>query len=405
MRKVVTIALVTLLSVLTPQSASADSIRDRQYWIDQFGFKSAWTSSQGEGVKVAVIDTGIDATHPSLRGSVVGGTDVSGLGSSDGLTLVGTSNYHGTMVASILAGRGAFQDESSGVIGTAPKAQLLSVSMAFGVPGLDTDSQIAEGIIWAVDNGAKVINLSLTRNSVSWPKSWDEAFLHAFENDVVIVAAVGNLADGTEQVSAPASIPGVIAVAGVDRELNPSALSSVKGFTIGVTAPSEDLVAAYPGGEYRLWSGTSAAAPIVSGLAAMIRSMYPEMNSVNVVNRVIQSARKVGFEGYSNSFGHGIIDAEKALLAEIPEVSENPLGSLSKWIELYRPSEPEEAGPGEIVTPITAPELQLIQPQPWYANSSVWLSVAGYAGLGLLAIFLYFAFRPQSQSPAQSKRK
>ena len=405
MRKIVTAAIVALLSISMSQSASADSIRDRQYWLEQFGFTSAWDSSQGEGVKVAVIDTGIDATHPSLRGSVAGGTDVSGLGTSDGLTLVGTSNYHGTMVASILAGRGAFEDENSGVIGTAPKAQLLSVSMAFGVPGLDTDSQIAEGIIWAVDNGATVINLSLTRNSVSWPKSWDEAFLYAFENDVVVVAAVGNLADGTEQVSAPASIPGVIAVAGVDRELNPSALSSVKGFTLGVTAPSEDLVAAYPGGEYRLWSGTSAAAPIVSGLVAMIRSMYPEMNAVNVVNRVIQSARKVGFEGYSNSYGHGIIDAGKALLAEIPEVSENPLGSLSKWIELYRPSEPEEAIPGEIVTPITAPELELIQPQPWYGNSSVWLSVAGYAGLGLLAIFLYFAFRPRSPSPAPSKRK
>ena len=405
MRKIVTAVLVALLIFSVSQSASADSIRDRQYWLEQFGFTSAWDSSQGEGVKVAVIDTGIDATHPSLRGSVAGGTDVSGLGTSDGLTLVGTSNYHGTMVASILAGRGAFEDENSGVIGTAPKAQLLSVSMAFGVPGLDTDSQIAEGIIWAVDNGATVINLSLTRNSVSWPKSWDEAFLYAFENDVVVVAAVGNLADGTEQVSAPASIPGVIAVAGVDRELNPSALSSVKGFTIGVTAPSEDLVAAYPGGEYRLWSGTSAAAPIVSGLVAMIRSMYPEMNAVNIVNRVIQSARKVGFEGYSNSYGHGIIDAEKALLAEIPEVSENPLGSLSKWIELYRPSEPEEAIPGEIVTPITAPELEPIQPEPWYGNGSVWLSVAGYAGLGLLAIFLYFAFRPRSPSPAPSKRK
>jgi len=405
MRKLVTAALVIFLTLSMSQAATADSIRERQYWLDQFGFTGAWDSSKGEGVKVAVIDTGIDATHPSLRGSVVGGTDVSGLGSSDGLTLVGESNYHGTMVASILAGRGSFEDESSGVIGTAPKAQLLSVSMAFGVSGLDTDSQIAKGIIWAVDNGAKVINLSLTRNSVSWPKIWDEAFLYAFENDVVIVAAVGNLADGTERVSAPATIPGVIAVAGVDRELNPSALSSVKGLTIGVTAPSEDLVAAYPGGEYRLWSGTSAAAPIVSGLVAMIRSMYPEMDSANVVNRVIQSARKVGFEGYSNSFGHGIIDAESALMAEIPDVSENPLGSLSQWIELYRPSEPVEAAPGEIVTPITAPELELIESQPWYSNSSIWISVAGYAGLGLLAIFLYFAFRPQSASTAQSKRK
>ena len=94
MRKIVTAAIVALLSISLSQSASADSIRDRQYWLEQFGFTSAWDSSQGDGVKVAVIDTGIDATHPSLRGSVVGGTDVSGLGTSDGLTLVGTSNYH-----------------------------------------------------------------------------------------------------------------------------------------------------------------------------------------------------------------------------------------------------------------------------------------------------------------------
>jgi type VII secretion-associated serine protease mycosin len=403
MRKIIASTLVALLVALVPQGASADPVRDRQYWLNDYGFTKAWAQSQGAGIKVAVIDTGIDASHPALEGAVAGGTDVSGLGTPDGLTPVGQNSYHGTMVASLIAGRGNPGDESAGVLGTAPKAQLLSVSMAFGVEGVDTDSQIAEAIIWAVDNGARVINLSLTRNSVSWPKSWDEAFLYAFENDVVIVAAVGNRLDGTEQVSAPATIPGVIAVAGVDMDANASELSSTSGFTIGVTAPSEDLVAAYPGGEYRIWSGTSGAAPIVSGMVALIRSLYPEMDAANVVNRVIQSATKDGFENYSSAYGYGLIDAEAALRIELPEVKDNPLGSLSEWIRLYRKQAPLEGSPGEIVTPFDTPVTEIVASVGFEQN--FWLPLAGYAGLGLLATFLYLAFRPKAKGPKGHKRK
>jgi type VII secretion-associated serine protease mycosin len=403
MRKVIAGLLIALAIASIPQSVAADPIRDRQYWLSDYGFTKAWALSQGQGVKVAVIDTGIDASHPALEGAVVGGTDVSGLGSADGFTPVGQNSYHGTMVASLIAGRGNPEDDSAGVLGTAPRAQLLSVSMAFGVDGVDTDSQVAEGIIWAVDNGARVINLSLTRNSVSWPESWDEAFLYAFEKDVVIVAAVGNRLDGTEQVSAPATIPGVIAVAGVDINANASELSSTSGFTIGVTAPSEDLVAAYPGGEYRIWSGTSGAAPIVSGMVALIRSLYPEMDAANVVNRVIQSAIKDGFENYSSTYGYGLIDAEAALKMELADVSENPLGSLSEWIELYRQQAPQEGSPGEIVTPFDTPITEIGAPVA--IEQSFWLPLAGYAGLGLLATFLYFAFRPAAKGPKSNKRK
>ena len=403
MRKIIASTLVALLVALVPQGASADPVRDRQYWLNDYGFTKAWAQSQGAGIKVAVIDTGIDASHPALEGAVAGGTDVSGLGTPDGLTPVGQNSYHGTMVASLIAGRGNPGDESAGVLGTAPKAQLLSVSMAFGVEGVDTDSQIAEAIIWAVDNGARVINLSLTRNSVSWPKSWDEAFLYAFENDVVIVAAVGNRLDGTEQVSAPATIPGVIAVAGVDIEANASELSSTSGFTIGVTAPSEDLVAAYPGGEYRIWSGTSGAAPIVSGMVALIRSLYPEMDAANVVNRVIQSATKDGFENYSSAYGYGLIDAEAALRIELPEVKDNPLGSLSEWIRLYRKQAPLEGSPGKIVTPFDTPVTEIVASVGFEQN--FWLPLVGYAGLGLLATFLYLAFRPKAKGPKGHKRK
>ncbi len=403
MRKVVAVALVGIITLAFTQSASADQIRDRQYWLTDFGFTQAWQLSQGEAVKVAVIDTGIDSSHPSLKGVVVGGTDVSGLGSSDGLTPVGENSYHGTMVASLLAGRGHPSDPGAGVLGAAPRAQLLSVSMAFGVDGLDTDSQVARGIVWAVDNGARVINLSLTRNSVSWPRSWDEAFLYAFDNDVVIVAAVGNRLDGTDTVSAPATIPGVIAVAGFDRDAGISATSSTSGFTIAVSAPSEDLIAAYPGGEYRIWSGTSAAAPIVSGMVALIRSLYPDLDAVNVINRVVKSATKVDFDNYSPVYGYGLIDPEKALQANLPTVSENPLGSLTEWIELYRDSTVTEQTPGQIVTPIESP---LLEPDPSASlGSDLWLLLAGYAGVGLLATFLFLAFRPTARGSNSDKRK
>jgi type VII secretion-associated serine protease mycosin len=403
MRKIASFALAALLTLGVTTSAAADPIRDRQYWLNDFGFTKAWEKSEGEGVKVAIIDTGIDATHPALEGAVVGGIDVSGIGSSDGLTPVGQNSYHGTMVASLLAGRGNPEDQSAGILGTAPKAQLLSISMAFGVEGLDTDDQIARGIIWAVDNGASVINLSLTRNSVSWPASWDEAFGYAFDNDVVIVAAVGNREDGTEQVSAPATIPGVLAVAGVDKNASASELSSTSGFTIAVTAPSEELVAAYPGGEYRIWSGTSGAAPIVSGMVALIRATYPDLDAANVINRVIQSAVKVGFENYSTAYGYGLIDAERALAIEPALVATNPLGSLSEWIQLYRKNTPQELAPGEITTPIDSPVLEITQPASAIPN--LWLPLAGYAGVGLLATFLYLAFRPKARGLNSDKRK
>jgi type VII secretion-associated serine protease mycosin len=355
LRKFLALGL-SALSVLTISSpARADTIRNRQYWISDYGFNKVWDTTKGAGVKVAVIDTGVDAQHPDLEKAMFGGTDVSLIGDASGYLPVGEVSHHGTMVASLIAGRGHGEDE--GVIGVAPEAELLSVSMAFGAQALNTDDQVAAGIKWAVDAGAKVINLSLTRNSKDWPLSWDEAFLYAFEKDVVVVAAAGNRADGTEQVGAPATIPGVLVVAGVDRNAVASRAASTTGLSISVAAPATDLVSAFPGGEYKIWSGSSGAAPIVSGLVALVRAKYPELDANNVINRIIETATQVGTENYSPEYGYGLIDPEKALLAKVASVTENPLGSLSQWIELYRKSQaPEDVPSGTINTPIDSVE-------------------------------------------------
>lgn len=355
LRKNIAFALTLVSTLVFANPASADAIRDRQYWLSDYGFTQAWKITKGAGVKVAVIDTGIDVSHPDLLGSVIRGVDISTPSALVEQTPVQDFGYHGTMVASLLAGRG--HGKNLGLIGVAPESQLISVAMRFDLQPQNTDEQVAAGIHYAVDAGAKVINLSLTRNSKDWPALWDEAFQYAFDNDVVVVAAAGNRASGTDQVGAPATIPGVLVVAGVDKNANISNQASTDGLTIGVSAPATDLVSAYPGGDYKIWSGTSGAAPIVSGLVALIRSKYPQLDANNVINRVISTATKMTDETYSTQYGYGLIDPQKALTATLPLVDENPLGSLKEWVKLYRKSTDVPAA-GELAAPIAPKDLE-----------------------------------------------
>lgn len=330
--------------VLLPGSlaepAHADSVRDRQYWLDSLGIREAWSVTRGEGVVIAILDSGVDATHPDLAGVVIGGTDVSGRGGPTGTEPLGPEGRnHGTMVASLAAGRGS--SPGNGVIGAAPAASILSISLAFGSGERSGDDQIAEGVIWAVDNGADIISLSLTRNQITWPESWDDAFLYAEENDVVVIAAAGNRGSGTDQVAAPATMPGVIAVGGVTRAGRASTGASTEGITIGVMAPSEGLVGAVPGGGHSSLQGTSGATPIVAGIAALVRAAHPDLDAAGVVNRIISTARPVTSVVPDPDYGYGIVDAAAAVSAEVAEVEANPLGSLAEWIAINRRAEAE----------------------------------------------------------------
>jgi type VII secretion-associated serine protease mycosin len=329
---------VVASTLLAAAPAQADYIREGEYWLDQYGVTEAWETTRGEGVTIAVIDTGIDGSHPDLEGTVVGGTDFSGLGARDGQTPVDTGDSgHGTMVASLAAGRGSAVD--TGVIGVAPGADLLSISIGFGSAARDSDEQVAEAVTWAVDNGADIINMSLTRNTLSWPESWDRAFLYAMQNDVVVVAAAGNRGSGTSTVGAPATMPGVLTVAGVDRDGEASMDASAQGITIGVSAPSENLLGAVPGDGVVGWSGTSGATPIVAGVVALVMAAHPDLDAANVINRVVSTATPAGAKGADPIYGFGLIDAAAAVSTEVPAVTQNPMGDLAEWIRLYRRAE------------------------------------------------------------------
>jgi type VII secretion-associated serine protease mycosin len=350
-----TLATLVVAGAVSPVvPAWADEWRDRQYWISQYGIDRAWEVTRGAGVTIAIIDTGIDATHQDLRGAVVGGTDVSGIGSSDGQTPVGRGSKHGTMVASLAAGRG--NSATRGVIGSAPEASILSVSMAFDGATRSSDEQIAQAVTWAVDNGADIISLSLTRNTKEWPTSWDEAFLYAESRNVVVIAAAGNRGSGTESVGAPATMPGVLTVGGVTRSGQVSTRASSQGITLGVMAPSENLVGALPGNSYEIWDGTSGATPIVAGIVALVRAAHPELDAANVINRVLSTAKPQTDATPDPLYGFGIIDAFAAVTADVPRVSANPLGTLAEWIVIYRRGE----GQRTVIEfdPITIPQSQ-----------------------------------------------
>lgn len=341
------------LAAPTGRALGDDPVRDREYWLDEYGIRDAWEVTRGAGVTIAIIDSGIAAGVPDLAGAVVDGSDFSGLGSADGRTPVGADAApHGTLVASLAAGRGT--GPGSGVIGAAPEASLLSLSIGFGQGATDSDAQVAAAVTWAVDRGADVINMSLTRNTPTWPESWDDAFLHAAEHDVVVVVAAGNRASGTVEVGAPATMPGVLTVGGVDRDGRASWDASSQGITIGVAAPSEDLVGVLPSGEYVSWAGTSGATPIVAGVVALVRAAHPGLGAADVIQRMIATARDVGPAGPDVSYGFGLVDAAAAVSADVAEVAGNPMGDLAEWVRLNRRADATPA-PIPTETPTVAP--------------------------------------------------
>ncbi len=370
---------------------SKGAVRAAQYWLEGARIPDAWTVTRGAGVTIAIIDTGIGRVSADFEDAVIGGTDVSGVGAPDGRRPLGViDGDHGSWVASLAAARGGAG--GTGMIGVAPEANLLSISVGFvgssaTVPFVD---QITAAMVWAVDNGADVINLSFTTNALDWDRSWDAAFQYAFDNDVVVVVAAGNRESGTTVVGAPATIPGVLTVAGVDQTGRASQSASTQGITIGISAPSEGLLGVSANGELVIWHGTSGAAPIVAGVVALVRAAHPELDANNVINRIIRSAIAVPWvtELPDPLYGYGLLDAYAAVTGTFPEVTENPMGDLAEWVRLFRRADAGPAPTPELTPPTIAPlppaEGPSIAASPFWPNEST----LRYGTLPLVAVTL-----------------
>ena len=157
---------------------------------------------------------------------------------------------------------------------------------------------------------------------------------------MLVVASAGNRGSGITQVGAPATIPGVLTVGSVDSSRRESWSSSSQGISIAVAAPGVNMIAAAPNNKYMLWSGSSASAPLVSGLAALIKAKYPELSAAQIIQRIITSADDAGPAGRDPLYGFGIINPTAALAQSTSSnAAENPLGSISNWIAIHRKQE------------------------------------------------------------------
>ncbi|QOC89955.1 type VII secretion-associated serine protease mycosin [Micromonospora craniellae] len=295
----------------------ADQVRDEQWQLDKLGAQTAWRTSTGRGVIVAVIDSGVDGSHPDLAGQVLPGLD---LVSPDG-TAEPDPVGHGTTVAGLIAGR---NDDRRGVVGLAPDSRILPVRVLDEENRYDDALIVAKGVRWAVDNGAKVINLSLGGNGDS--PALAAAIDYAFAKDVVVVACTGNLATSPEaKVWYPAREPGVIAVSGLERNSDNLWSGAITGRATVLTAPASGLVGARPPEGYWRVQGTSFAAPLVAATAALVRARHPKLSAGDVVNRLLVTAKDIGPTGRDDRFGYGLVDPIAALTADVPLVGDNPL--------------------------------------------------------------------------------
>ncbi|MFJ5548996.1 type VII secretion-associated serine protease mycosin [Streptomyces sp. NPDC093225] len=351
-------------------AAVADGIRDRQWGLAALHARQAWRTTQGAGVTVAVLDTGVDGTHPDLRGAVLPGKDLIGFGAGRGDR---PWARHGTAMAGIIAGRGHGPGRDQGVLGIAPAAEVLPVRVILeeGDPGRARARErkggaLAEGIRWAADHGADVINLSLGDDSETahHEAAEDEAVQYALAKGVVVVASAGNGGQDGDRVSYPAAYPGVIAVTAVDRA-GTKAPFSTRHWYADVSAPGVDIVIADPDRHYYEGWGTSAAAAWVSGTVALIRAAHPGLSPAQIGRLLADTARDRPAGGRDDARGHGLVDPAAALDAAARLRPEPPQPTPSPAAATY-------FGPGPERVPAPQPARRL--------------SAAAVAGAGALLL-------------------
>lgn len=302
------------------------TLSDSEYYTRQWGPMSIHldaaldlSQNKGYGVTIAILDTGVDYTHPEFDNRILPGYNAMNKQSGN-YEITMDDDGHGTHVAGIAAA-----NINSGMMaGIAPESKILPVKVFESGEQQTENSYIADGIGWAVDNGAQVINLSLGGEGYS--QILQDAVNYALSKDVVIVATMGN--SGSNESRYPAACSGVIAVGAVNgrKEI---ANFSTKGRHISVSAPGVDIFSSVSDGYYANYNGTSMAAPHVTGAVALLLSEHPTLRPVEVRTRLENSAVDLGPSGFDEEYGHGMID----LLELLIDSSDSEYGIMEVYVE------------------------------------------------------------------------
>ncbi len=304
MRKSLLSALFAVLALAGPGVAAAaaavDPLRDAQWALDAIHLEDAPGAPTGAGALVAVIDSGVDAAHPDLAGRVVPGPDV-----VDGDADPSDPTGHGTHIAGVIA---AAAGNGVGGAGVAPAARILAIRVLSN-DNNGTVANVAAGINAAVDAGADVINLSLNWAQASQALApVTAAMQRASAAGAVLIVAAGNEAQG--RCEEPVLPQHALCVGALSPNLKLSPFSSY-GQGLGLVAPGDELMSTWNNGTYHAMSGTSQAAAVTSGVAALLVGLG--LHGEDVLRRLVATTRDIGAPGVDARTGAGLLDARRAV--------------------------------------------------------------------------------------------
>lgn len=347
----------------------------RLYYLQQIGAQRAWTAGRaGTGITVAVLDSGVDRSHPDLAGQVVGQVDCTGRRGCTTKVTAATPYWHGTHVSGVIAAAA----NGKGVVGVAPRARLLDVRV-LDADGRGDTAMVTAGVEWAIRHGAKILNLSI--GSPGDDPALRAAIRHATARGVLVVTAAGNDFDPCARSSAlsyPAAYPETLSVAATTADGRHAWFSSVSGY-VDVAAPGVSVVSDSPGNRVGPADGTSVAAPQVSGAAADVWSGHPTWTAAQVRAELERTAVDLGTSGRDDVFGAGLVQAASGLPAAVTTTTRPEITMTARPGAQYRK-------PVTVTVRVTAPggipacgatvTLQTREPTSPSAAAGAWRPVA-----------------------------
>lgn len=284
-------SLLAIMGLIAP-AATAETMRERQWYLDRMQAESMWKVSTGKGITIAVLDGGVDASAPELRGKVLKGENFK----EPGKDAREDPDGHGTAMAMLIAGNGR---DGQGIKGVSPDARILPITVFGSTKESGTNSvpALAKAIHYAADSDAQIINMSLGFQDYMVKggagSQLRQAVEYAIKRGKLLLASTGNDGESGNYVSYPAAIDGVVGVAAVDQSLSRTKFST-SGPDVALAAPGQDIPIRCTNGKpgyCRSW-GTSQATAIASGAAALIWAKHPKWNGNQVLRVMMETAGK-----------------------------------------------------------------------------------------------------------------
>lgn len=335
MRKPLALFAAALLAgcvLAVPSPAQADDTRSDQWYMQRLDIDKAHRITKGKGVKIGVIDSGVDATHPDLSDNVVSGNGAGHAASDGKADTIG----HGTAVASVLAGHGHGAGQSDGVLGIAPEATIVPYALDWETDDDFVDRNMARAISWLASQHVDIIT-----TSVYCPRSRaaEQEISAAVDSGIPVVTIAGNLStksspapEGNETLW-PGTAPDVIPVSGIttdgsfwdgSRTLKQATAKPHRG----LSGPASNIPVALPDDKYATYEGTSFAGPIVAGTLALLKSAFPQESLPKIRDRLLNTVDDRGPKGYDNEYGWGVVEPYRALTTNSKYGTAGPLDAF-----------------------------------------------------------------------------